>query len=105
MDMYDGIMTTRAIRRYTDESVTDEEISACLRAAAQAPSGGNIQPWQLLVVTDADVRAAVGAIYAKSYARYRPALLASLPPFRSPDDEAAFHRGERASVHLADHLG
>jgi nitroreductase len=105
VDLYDGIMTTRAIRRFTDEPVTEGEIVACLRAAAQAPSGGNIQPWQLLVVTDPGTRAAVAAVYAKSFARYRPALLASLPPFRSPDDEAAFHRGERASQHLADHLG
>jgi nitroreductase len=105
VDLYEGIMTTRAIRRFTDEPVTDEEITACLRAAAQAPSGGNIQPWQMLVVTDAELRAAVGAIYEKSYVRYRPALLASLPPFRSAEDEATFHRGEAASLHLAAHLG
>ena len=31
-------------------------------------------------------------------------MLASLPPFRSPDDEASFLRSVRASRHLAEHL-
>ena len=52
MQLYDALMTTRAMRRYTDEPVTDDEIVHCLQAAQQAPSGGNVQPWQYLVVTD-----------------------------------------------------
>ena len=40
------------MRRFTDEPVADEDIEACLRAVVQAPSGGNIQPYQFLVVTD-----------------------------------------------------
>ena len=51
MDLYEGLMTTRALRRYTDEPVTVAEIEACITAAVQAPSGGNIQPWQFLVLT------------------------------------------------------
>ena len=50
--LLDGIMTTRAMRRYTDEPVTDDEIWTCLRAAVQAPSGGNIQPYQFVVIRD-----------------------------------------------------
>ena len=49
----ESIMTTRAIRRFTDEPVSDEDLATCLRAAQQAPSGGNVQPQQYLVVTDA----------------------------------------------------
>jgi nitroreductase len=105
LELYEGIVTTRAMRRLTDEPVTDEEIGRCLAAAVQAPSGGNIQPWQFLVVQDPTVRAQVSEIYRRAYDRYSRALLASLPPFRSPDDEASFHRNERASRHLADHLG
>ena len=41
IDAIEAIMTTRAIRRYTSEPVPDEHIVACLRAAQQAPSGGN----------------------------------------------------------------
>lgn len=105
MDALEAIMTTRAMRRFTSEPVTDAELEACLAAAQQAPSGGNIQPWQFVVVRDADVRASVAAVYLKSYERYRKALLAALPPFRTPDDEATFHRGEKASHDLARSLG
>ena len=97
-------MTTRAMRRYSDEPVTDEEIERMLAAAVQAPSGGNIQPWQFLVVTDADTRRAVADLYRRAYDRYERALLAALPPFRSTDDEATFMRTVRASRHLAEHL-
>ena len=57
--LLDGLMTTRAIRRFTDEPVADADIVTCLRAAQQAPSGGNVQPQQYVVITSPDQRAAV----------------------------------------------
>lgn len=105
MDPLEAIMTTRAIRRFTDEPVTDDEILACLRAAGQAPSGGNIQPWRFLVVTDPESKRRAGDVYRRAYDRYEKSLLASLPPFRSPEDEASFHRTSRASRDLAETLG
>jgi nitroreductase len=104
MDLHEAILTTRAIRRFTDEPVTDDEILTCLRAAVQAPSGGNIQPWQFLVVNDVDTRRAIADLYRRAYDRYERAVLAGLPPFRSADDEDSFMRTVRASRHLAEHL-
>lgn len=104
VDLYDGIMTTRAMRRYTTEPVTDDEVLHCLRAAQQAPSGGNIQPWQFVVLTDAEVKATVGDLYRRAYYRYEAAMLPTVPPFRTPEDEATWNRGIAASRHLADHL-
>jgi len=49
MDVFEALSTTRAVRRFTDEPVSDADIMTCIRAATQAPSGGNIQPWQFLV--------------------------------------------------------
>ena len=73
----DALMTTRAIRRFTSEPVTDEELSICLRAAQQAPSGGNVQPQQYVVVTDPARRDAVGECLeeANSWARKAPVLI------------------------------
>lgn len=42
----------RSIRRYTGEKVTNEEVDKLLRAAMQAPSAGNQQAWEFLVVRD-----------------------------------------------------
>jgi nitroreductase len=105
MDVFEAIETTRAVRRFTDEPVTDAEIARCLDAAVQGPSGGNIQPWQFLVVTDPDVKRAVGDVYRRAYARYEPAVLKVRRPLTSPEDEAAFQRTLAASRHLAEHLG
>ena len=52
MDTIEAIMTTRAIRRFSDEPVDDVDIATCLRAAQQAPSGGNVQPQQYIVLTE-----------------------------------------------------
>ena len=103
-DLYEGILTTRAIRRFTAEPIGKEAIKACLRAAMQAPSGGNAQPWQFFVVTDPELKQAVAAVYLAAYERWEAAQLASLPPFRSKEDEAEFLRSLRASRYLAEHL-
>jgi nitroreductase len=105
MELYDAIMTTRAMRRLSNEPpVTDEEIEVCLRAANQAPSGGNSQPWHFLVVTDPDQRALVAEVYQRAERRYMAALLPSLPPFRSEAEEASFMRGVALTRRLAEHL-
>lgn len=104
--LLDGIMTTRAMRRYTDEPVTDEEIWTCLRAAVQAPSGGNIQPYQFLVVRDPELKQRLGDAYLRAWERYGAATEAAMGD-RFPSDEAraAWRRNVDASDHLARHLG
>ena len=105
MELLDGIMTTRAMRRFTDEPVADEDIEACLRAAVQAPSGGNIQPYQFLVVTDADKRARLGEIYLKAWERYAPAVAAVTPPARTEEAGRRHARNVAVSDELARSLG
>jgi nitroreductase len=53
MDVYDAVMTRRAVRAFTDEEVEPEVLERVLAAAARAPSGGNLQPWNTYVVTGA----------------------------------------------------
>lgn len=100
----EAIMTTRAMRRYTDRPVADAAIETCLRAAQQAPSGGNVQPQQYVVVQDPARRAELGRLYRSAFDRYER----SLPlPSAFPDERqaAAWQRTRDASRHLADHLG
>ena len=40
----------RSIRRFTDKPVTEEQMEQLLRAAMQAPSAGNAQTWEFVVV-------------------------------------------------------
>ncbi|RDH78987.1 nitroreductase [Mycolicibacterium moriokaense] len=51
MDVYEAVMTRRAVRGFTDEPVAREVLERVLTAAGNAPSGSNIQPWNIYVVT------------------------------------------------------
>jgi nitroreductase len=48
----DAILTRRSIRKYTDQPVSEESVSELLRAAMAAPSAGNQQPWQFVVIRE-----------------------------------------------------
>jgi nitroreductase len=105
MELMDALMTLRAIRRYTDEPVTEEEILTCIRAANQAPSGGNIQPWQFLVIADAEKKSAIGEMYMRAWNRYEPQVLKALRPPRDEREKARMERILNSSRHLAKHIG
>jgi nitroreductase len=102
-DVIDALMTTRAIRRFSDTPVSDEQIEACLRAAQQAPSGGNVQPQQYVVLTDADQKAKVADLYRSAFDRYERSL-ADPTDFRDEAQATSWRRTRDASRHLADHL-
>ncbi len=45
-----AIFTRRSVRRFTKKQVEQEKLEKILRAAMQAPSAGNQQPWEFIVV-------------------------------------------------------
>lgn len=49
------IINRRSIRSYRSDAVTEEQIEHILRAAMAAPSAGNQQPWEFIVVTERDL--------------------------------------------------
>lgn len=48
----EGLMTTRAIRRYSDAPVTTAQLNDALFLATRAPSGSNRQPFRFVVLRD-----------------------------------------------------
>ena len=52
--LLEGINSTRAIRRYRDESIPDKDLRDMLFAATRAPSGSNRQPFRYVVLTDSE---------------------------------------------------
>jgi nitroreductase len=69
------LTTTRAVRRRLDfdRAVEPEVIRACIEIALQAPTGGNTQGWQFVVVYDAEKRAALAELYRQAWAKYKAA--------------------------------
>lgn len=56
MELYEGLISRRSIRHFTGEEVAAEDIRRILKAAVQAPSGLNNQPWKFVIVRDAEKR-------------------------------------------------
>jgi len=52
MNTFDAIFTRRSIRKYTDQTVPEELVTELLKAAMAAPSAGNEQAWQFIVIRD-----------------------------------------------------
>jgi nitroreductase len=59
VDALTALRTRRSIRRYTAAPVADATVTECLRAAMSAPSAGNQQPWQFIVIRDRALREAI----------------------------------------------
>lgn len=58
MELYEGLLTRRSIRKYNPEKkLTKEEILELIRAASYAPSAHNKQPWHYVVIEDKEVMA------------------------------------------------
>lgn len=55
MEIIEGLLTRRSIRKYTNQPVTDEQIEIILKAAMYAPSASNCQPWHFIVIRDREV--------------------------------------------------
>ena len=53
---YAEMKRRRTVRQFSDRPVPREIIEDCLRTAATAPSGANLQPWSFIVVTDPAVK-------------------------------------------------
>ena len=51
----DNIMTRSSVRNYTSQKVDKEKIEILLKAGMAAPTAGNKQPWELLVVDDKEI--------------------------------------------------
>ena len=64
MTVSEAIATRRSVRGFLEEPVDGALIRRILEAAARAPSGGNLQPWRLIVVGGNEL-ARLKAIMAK----------------------------------------
>ena len=55
MEAIEAIISRRSIRKYTDEKIPNEKIEILLKAAMNAPSAHNRQPWHFIVIDDKNI--------------------------------------------------
>ena len=105
------LTTTRSVRKRLDFSrpVEREVIAECLEVAMQAPTGGNRQGWQWVVVTEPEKRKALADLYRRGWDEYLKL------PFNQPEavTKAFANNPEKlqtqmrvasSSQYLADHM-
>ena len=73
--LYEGLCTTRAIRRYRSDPVPDTDVAAMLFGATRAPSGSNRQPFRFLALRDGpkaiEAKALLGSSFREMWASKR----------------------------------
>ena len=97
--LFEALYSTRALRRFTDQPVSDETLFQVLDAAIRAPAGSNMQVWHFLIVRDTAKRQRIGELYWQTWTDYGkqyvddPSTIDALPRqmrlvVRSTDDLA-----------------
>jgi len=65
MNVTEAVETRRSVRQFLDKPVDRATIERVLKKAARAPSGGNVQPWNAVVVGGDELARVTNAIKAK----------------------------------------
>lgn len=68
--LYDAMSTLRAVRRLKSDPIPDDVLRRILEAASWAPTGGNVQPWRVIVVRDRAKLARLGSLYSAGWNAY-----------------------------------
>lgn len=98
------MQTQRAVRRLRTDPIPADVLQRIAQAGAWAPSGGNVQPWRMVVVQDAVVRKGIGDLYRPQWAKYGAGSRKQLERLEG-EAKARQARMLEAADHLGEHLG
>ncbi len=103
LGLYEALQTTRAVRRLRADAIPDAVLRRVLEAATWAPSGGNRQPWRVIVVRNAEIKRALRDLYQGPWAPYaarQRAQIAKLPEASRAKGERSLAAGDYLAMHL-----
>ena len=101
MDFFEVARTQRAMRRLKTDVIADADLWTLLETAIMAPSGGNRQPWNFIVVRDAGKKRKIGEWYLEAWNRaYGPAVRDAM--LAHPDQARTFNSADYLANHLAE---
>jgi nitroreductase len=111
MDIYEGLYTTRMMRRLRPDPVPLDTQARILDAAVRAPNGGNTQRWHFVAVDDRELIGKFAQLFRKSraleYEKFKAGTgpMVATAPGADPDAHAATMRRMKGSGdYLADHF-
>jgi len=56
LDVFEAVKGRRSIRAFTSQSVSEEIVNKLIDAARHAPSAGNIQPWEFIIIRKPEMK-------------------------------------------------
>ena len=96
MHVMEAVLKRRSIRKYKDIPVEQAKIIPLLEAARNAPSGGNIQDWKFIVVTDKERRHRIAEACLKQFwMETAPVYIVIV----SNPEKSVHHYGERGKFY------
>lgn len=102
-DLYEVMSSLRAVRRLKTDPIPDDVLQRVLQAACWAPTGGNQQPWKVIVVRQPEIKQQLADIYRPEWQRYAVGYKKAAENL-GPDQQAKMGRTLAAGDHLADHM-
>jgi nitroreductase len=106
LTLLEGMATTRAIRRYTNDPISEADLNSILWHASRAPSGSNRQAFRFVVLQNSDVAVQAKALLGSAFRRGWKAKVAhdqyDQGSGRDPNSPKA--RQAAAMQHYVDHF-
>jgi nitroreductase len=111
MDIYEGLYTTRMMRKMWPDAISLETQARIVDAAIRAPNGGNTQRWHFLAVDDPDLIGEFAQLFrqarALEYEKFKTGAgpMSATAPGADPAAHAETMRRMKGSGdYLADHF-
>lgn len=101
--VYEAMRTLRAVRRLRPDPIPDDVLRRVLQAATWAPTGGNRQPWRIIVIKERSKKEHLGTLYAERWfafaKRYRTMAAGAPEPVRIKT-EKMLDAGDYLAIHF-----
>ena len=93
MNVSEAVVARKSIRRFSSTPVDDELVKTLLTHAARAPSGGNLQPWRVFMISAATMPVFKAHIQNSPFQK-QAAYDIYPPDLKSPYRDSRFKVGE-----------
>jgi len=76
MNVFEAIKERRSIRSFKEQDVKEKDIEMLIEAAMWAPSAGNIQPWEFIIVRRHDLKEELAeAAFGQAFVEAAPIVI------------------------------
>ena len=103
--IYDLMRTQRAVRRLRPDPIPDDVLQRIMQAAAWAPTGGNRQPWRIVMVHDRASKERMGELYTvhwDNFVKIYRQRWVDAPEERRQKEERTIAAGDYLAAHFGD---